>query len=111
MNPPTALTGERIFAQAQALAFPRYPGTEGDAQAIKMVAESFTAAGLEVAVEPFNYDLRPAWRALRGLLWGCAVALAAVGLLLDQYPIAAAATLVVALAAGGIFLTLSLIHI
>jgi hypothetical protein len=105
LNPPTALTGERIAAQAQALAFPRYPGTEGDARAIEKVAESFTAAGLEVAVEPFSYDLRPAWRALRGLLWGCAVALAAAGLLLAEYPIAAAALLVVALGAGGIFLT------
>jgi hypothetical protein len=101
---PPAIDGERILAAARELAFPRYPGTAGDRRAIEWVAGRFAATGLEVAVEPFSYDLRPAWRALRGMLgWGAAM-LAAAGLLAPRAPGWATAALAAALVPGLAFL-------
>ncbi len=58
----------RALEIARALAFPRYPGTEGDERAIAMVAGHLRDAGLDVAVEEFSYDIRPAFRALTTVL-------------------------------------------
>ncbi len=95
---------DRILADATALAFPRYPGTEGDAKAIEMVAGWMRGAGLEVAEEPFSYDIRPAFRALRVVLSTLAVLVAASGLLATGSPAVAGSLLALALAAGGIVL-------
>ncbi len=99
-----AIDGERILAEARALSYPRYPGTEGDRRAIAQVAAALEEAGLEVAVEQFSYDVRPAFRALRAMLAGSAALLAAAGFLLDPAPVWAVAAVALALAAGGIFL-------
>jgi hypothetical protein len=98
------LDPDRILADARALAFPRYPGTEGGRRAIEGVAGRLRAAGLAVAVEEFSYDLRPAWRALRGMLGGCALAVAAAGLVAPRSQAAAAALLVAAILPAGAFL-------
>ena len=49
--------GEAIQAAARELAFPRYPGTEGNARAGRLVASWLEEAGLDVEVEPFSYDI------------------------------------------------------
>lgn len=95
---------DRILATARQLAFPRYPGTPGDARAMDLVEGWLGETGLEVAREDFSYDVRPAFRALRLLLAGAAVLLLAAGLLAASAPWPAAAALAVALGAGGSFL-------
>ena len=60
--------------------------------------------GLEVFREPFTYDVRPAFRALRLLLIGAATLLLVAGLLATARPGVAAAVLVVTFGAGGMFL-------
>ena len=95
---------ERVLAAARALAFPRYPGTPGDERAMDLVEGWLGETGLEVTRQPFTYDVRPAFRALRLLLIGGAVLLPAAGLLAGTAPPWAAAALVVALCAGGTFL-------
>ena len=99
--------GARILRQAAELAFPRYPGTEGDARAITMIEARLRALGLETSVEDFSYDIRPAFLVLRALLlWG-AVAVATVGLMVRVSPLAAAILLGLALMPGVIFLAWS----
>ena len=56
------MDGERIEREASALAFPRYPGTEGDIRAIELVAGWLREAGLEVSCEEFTYDIGPAFQ-------------------------------------------------
>ncbi len=95
---------DRILADATALAFPRYPGTEGDRKAIELVAGWMRDAGLEVAEEPFSYDIRPAFRVLRGVLASLALLVAASGLLAASSALAAAGILAAGLAVGGVVL-------
>ncbi len=101
------LSVERMLANARELAFPRYPGTEGDARAIRLVAERMAETGLAVGVEEFSYDLRPAWRALRFLLAGCGVLLLGAGVLAARQPALAAALCGGAVLAAGSFLAWS----
>ncbi len=95
---------DRILADAHALAFPRYPGTDGDRRAIELVEAKLRKTGLEVAREGFSYDIRPAFRALRLLMLGAALLVGGAGLLAGSSPLGAALALAVALAAGGTFL-------
>jgi len=99
--------GERLLRQAAELAFPRYPGTEGDARAIALVEARLREPGLATSVEEFSYDIRPALWTLRGmLLWGAAV-VATVGLVVRASPLAAAVLLALALLPGVVFLAWS----
>jgi hypothetical protein len=98
------LDAGRILADARALAFPRYPGTDGDRRAIALVAERFRAAGLSVAIEDFSYDLGPAWRALRAMLAIGAAGLAAAGLVAAGSRVAAGLLLAAALLPAAVFL-------
>ena len=95
---------DRILADATALAFPRYPGTDGDRKAIEMVAGWMRDAGLDVTEEPFSYDIRPAFRALRVILLSIAALVLGSGLLAAGSPAVAALLLAGALAIGGIML-------
>jgi hypothetical protein len=95
---------DRILATARALAFPRYPGTSGDARAMALVERGLSRAGLAVERQSFSYDIRPAFRALRLLLIGAAILLLAGGLLSRAAPLPAAVVLIVALGSGGTFL-------
>jgi hypothetical protein len=95
---------DRILGIARELAFPRYPGTPGDARAMDLVEGWLRETGLEVSREPFTYDVRPAFRALRLLMIGSAVLLLAAGVAAADRPLLAAAALAVALGAGGAFL-------
>ncbi len=94
----------RALADAHALAFPRYPGTEGDRRAIERVAGRLREAGLEVSVEPFSYDLRPALRATRAVLLVTALLVTAGGLLSRQSAWWALAPLALGFAIGGVLL-------
>ncbi|MCH7665943.1 MAG: M28 family peptidase [Acidobacteria bacterium] len=98
------LTGRAIRNRALRLAFPRYPGTEGDARAIRMVRSWFEVEGVEVAEERFSYDVRPAFRALRLLLLSSAVGVAAAAMLGRERPILGLATLMTVWVAGAVFL-------
>jgi hypothetical protein len=95
---------DRILATARELAFPRYPGTPGDERAMALVEGRLRDTGLTVARQPFTYDVRPAFRALRLLLVGAALLLLVAGLAAVTVPELAAILLLVALGAGGTFL-------
>ncbi len=92
---------DRILADATELSFPRYPGTEGDRRAIDLVAGWMREAGLDVAEEEFSYDIRPAFRVLRSVLFGIGALLAGSGLLAIAWPTISGALLLVAFAVGG----------
>lgn len=77
MRDDPGIDAPRMLAEAAEIAFPRYPGSAGDRRAIGIVARVFGEAGLEVEVEDFDYDLRPAFRAIRAALIGAASLLAA----------------------------------
>ena len=96
---------DRILTDAKALAFPRYPGTEGDIRAIELVAGWMREAGLEVSEEEFSYDVRPAFRVLRVVLLTIAASVAASGWLAASSPAAAGLILIVGLAIGGMTLS------
>ncbi|MCP4200448.1 MAG: M28 family peptidase [bacterium] len=81
-----APVGRAIRERALRLAFPRYPGSEGDRRAIQLVRSWFEAEGLEVAEEWFSYDVRPAFRALRALLLGSAAVVAIAAMLGRERP-------------------------
>ena len=98
------LDAVRIEKRARALAFPRYPGTEGDARAIEMVADGLRQTGLVVTCEEFSYDIGPAFFALRVLLSGTALLIALAGVFAQISPLLAASCLGVAVVAGGVFL-------
>lgn len=68
---------ERALERAKTLAFPRYPGTEGDVRAIGLLAGWMREADLEVHVEEFTYDVAPAFRALTAVLLATAAGVAA----------------------------------
>ena len=95
---------ESILERARRLAFPRYPGSAGDRRAMDLLESWLAETGLQVRREPFTYDVRPAFRALRLLLLGAALMLLAAGLMAPTRPLTAAVLLAVALAAGGTFL-------
>jgi hypothetical protein len=99
--------GERVAREASALAFPRYPGSEGDVRAIEMVAGWLREAELEVNCEEFTYDIGPALRALRLLLLGTGLLVAIAGILAQAQPQIAASCLALALLAGGTLLVWS----
>ena len=99
-----AIDGRVLYDRAQELAFPRYPGTEGDRRAIEIVRSWFSAAGLEVSEEAFSYDVRPAFRALRTLLAVCAALVSGSALWARERPLVALALLGVALTGAGVFL-------
>ncbi len=98
------LDGRAIHDRAQQLAFPRYPGTEGDRRAIQLVRSWFEAEGLEVAEERFSYDVRPALRALRTLLLGSAGVVAAAAIAGLERPVQGLTVLVLVWVAGAVFL-------
>ncbi len=100
-----AISGRSIYDRAQELAFPRYPGTVGDRRAIEIVRSWFEAAELEVREEGFSYDVRPAFRALRVLLLGCAALIAASALAAPDRPGVALALVTAAVLGGGVFLS------
>ncbi len=105
MSPePLPIDGARILESAHRLAFPRYPGTVGDARAIELVEQELRGAGLAVDRQEFSYDVRPAFRALRVLMVVCALLVAGAGLTAGGSPGLAAALLAAALLAGGAFL-------
>jgi hypothetical protein len=79
------LDGSRILADARELAFPRYPGTPGDARGIRLVGDKLRAAGLEVEEQPFSYDVLPAFRAIRLALTASALLVLAAGALASPW--------------------------
>jgi acetylornithine deacetylase/succinyl-diaminopimelate desuccinylase-like protein len=95
---------DEILADAHALAYPRYPGTDGDRRAITWVAGKLAAAGLDVSIEEFTYDIRPAFRALRALTRVCSFLIGAAGLLAATSPLVAGLPLIAALAFAAFFL-------
>ncbi len=101
---PIAFDVRRILTDARALAFPRYPGTEGDTRAIEFVEGALRDAGLAVERQEFSYDIRPAFRALRALLVSVAALVGLAGALVERSLAGSALALGIALAAGGVFL-------
>ncbi|RMH16451.1 MAG: M28 family peptidase [Acidobacteria bacterium] len=77
---------ERVLSDARALAFPRYPGSDGDRRAIAMVAERLAEAGLAVTRESFSYDVAPIFRGLSTVLVALALVVAAAGWGLARAP-------------------------
>jgi len=99
------IDGARILAVAQALSYPRYPGTEGDRRAIAAILDRLRQAGLDTAVEWFSYDLRPALWALRALLVAAALLLAAAGTVGRADPAVGLVLVALAVAPAVVFLT------
>lgn len=98
------IDGARILEDARAIAFPRYPGTEGDRKAIGIVAGKLRDAGLETREEEFTYDIRPAFGAIRALLIASAVLVAAAGALASRSALLALLLLLAGAVVGGILL-------
>jgi hypothetical protein len=96
--------GRRILELATELAFPRYPGTAGDVRVIAILEQRLRALGLETVVEPFSYDLRPAWWALRGTLATGALLVAAAGWVMARSALAGLLLVGLALVPGLLFL-------
>lgn len=96
--------GRRILETATELAFPRYPGTAGDARVIAILEKRLRALGLETEVEPFSYDIRPALWALRATLAAGALLVAAAGWLMGRSALAGLVLLGLALLPGLMFL-------
>lgn len=99
-----AMDGRAIRERALRLAFPRYPGTEGDVRAIQMVRSWLEVEGVEATQERFSYDVRPAFRALRTLLVSSAVGVAAAAVLGRERPILGLVTLMTVWVIGAVFL-------
>ena len=96
--------GQRILENATELAFPRHSGTAGDARMIAILEQRLRAFGLETAVEPFSYDIRPALWALRATLAAGALLVAAAGWLMGGSALAGLVLLGMALLPGLFFL-------
>jgi acetylornithine deacetylase/succinyl-diaminopimelate desuccinylase-like protein len=96
--------GRRIYDDAAALSYPRYPGTEGDARAIAWVEGRMREIGLETSCEWFRYDIRPAQRALQIAMVAGALLAATAGLLTPRSPLIAICLLVVAVLPSAVFL-------
>jgi len=99
--------GNRIYDEAAALAYPRYPGSEGDARAISWLEERVQDIGLETTLQWFSYDLRPAQRALRAVLVVSALLVAGAGFMTLRSPWTGLILLVAAFLPGAIFLAWS----
>jgi len=99
--------GEPIFDDAAELAFPRYPGTEGDAKAISWLESRFQDMGLETTLQWFTYDLGPAQRALRVVLVASAILVAVAGFVTTSLPLVGLILLVAAFLPGAVFLAWS----
>ena len=96
--------GNSIYDEAAELAFPRYPGSDGDARAIELLEERTRTIGLETSLQWFTYDLGPAQRALRLTLISSAVLVAAAGFLTARSPLFGLALLAAAVIPGVVFL-------
>lgn len=99
-----AISGDRILADAKDVAFPRAAGTDGDARVIAMLRERFTSLGLEVSVEEFSYDIRPAMWVLRGVLVTGAALVLAASAAVQSAPVLGAVLLGCSVAPGLLFL-------
>ena len=93
--------GGQIVRDARAIAFPRYPGTDGCRRAQAIIAGWFRSAGLTVSEEPFRYDIRPAVRAIRIVAAAGGVLLAAAGIVALRSPGGALVLSAAALAVAG----------
>lgn len=103
MSEPT-FDGAAILADARAIAFPRYPGTDGCRRAQAIVAGWFRDAGLDVAEEEFTYDVRPAFRAIRAIAAGSGALAGAAGLVAPASPAIALGLLLAGMVLGGTLL-------
>jgi len=101
------IDGQRILDDAREIAFPRYPGTEGDRRAIEIVVRRFRDAGLEVTEEQFSYDIRIAFRVIRFVLIGTALSVGASGLVAPFSVLWASVLIVASLLLGGVMLVWS----
>jgi len=99
--------GKRIFNEAAELAFPRYPGSQGDSRAIEWLENRLTEIGLDTSLQWFSYDLGPAQGALRAVLVMGALLVATAGFLTTASPLTGLALLAIAVIPGGIFLAWS----
>jgi len=99
--------GRPIFDEAAELAFPRYPGSDGDVKAIAWLEERIRTIGLESTLQWFSYDLGPAQRALRAVLVVSAILVAGAGFLTSASPLSGLALLATAVIPGAVFLTWS----
>jgi len=99
--------GKQIFDEAAELAFPRYPGTEGDARAISWLESRFLETGLQTKLQWFTYDLGPAQRALRVVLVASAMLVAVAGFVTTPSPLIGLILLVAAFLPGAVFLAWS----
>ena len=99
------IDGARILAEARALSYPRYPGTDGDRRVIGEIADRLRQAGLDISVDWFSYDLRPALWALRTLLVASGLLLAAAGAIGRTAPPIGLVLVALALAPAAVFLT------
>ncbi|MBD3856280.1 MAG: M28 family peptidase [Acidobacteria bacterium] len=99
--------GSRIFDNAVELAFPRYPGTAGDAKAISWLESRFQKIGLETTLQWFTYDLGPAQRALRAVLVAGALLMAVAGVVTSRSPVTGLILLLTAFLPGAMFLAWS----
>ena len=99
--------GGQILAEAAALSFPRYPGTDGDAKAISWLENRFQEIGLETQLQWFTYDLGPANCALRLVLVTSAILMALAGFVTTLSPSSGLALLIAAFLPGAVFLAWS----
>lgn len=101
---PPPIDGARIKREAAEIAFPRYPGTEGDPRARRVITRRFEAAGLKPVEQPFSYDIGFAFRAIRLVLVACAVLVGTAGILGAHRPGTALILLASGMAIGGTLL-------
>jgi hypothetical protein len=99
--------GNRIFDDAAAFAYPRYPASDGDAKAISWLESSFDEMGLETTLQWFTYDLGPAQRALRLVLLANAIFVGLAGIVTTRTPVAGLILLVAAFSPATVFLAWS----
>jgi hypothetical protein len=89
--------GGRILEEASEIAYPRYPGTDGDRRVIETLAERLDSAGLVVEKQPFSYDISKAERTLRAALIVGGLCVAASGLATATSPFLGLVLLIAAL--------------
>jgi acetylornithine deacetylase/succinyl-diaminopimelate desuccinylase-like protein len=99
--------GSCIFDDAAALAYPRYPASDGDAKAISWLESRFEEMGLKTTLQWFAYDLRPAQRALQLVLLSSAIFFALAGFVTIRTPVAGLILLVAAFSPAAVFLAWS----
>jgi hypothetical protein len=99
--------GHEIFDDAAALAFPRYPGTDGDTRAISWLERRFQETGLQTTLQWFTYDLGPAQRALQAVLVTSALLVAVAGVVIPRSALLGLVLLAGAFVPGAVFLAWS----